>query len=96
MFLFLLEPDYGIIIKIKENILSNAASVEVRTTYKIQNNKSSDFTQGALVIEYKPGGKISFDDFVDKSIIKLKKLNEVRKSNKEKREISKISNKFNL
>ena len=92
---FLLEPDYGVKVNFEKNGLGSVAVV-IHTIFADNRYKTPRFAIGGIIERYKAGQELSIKDFVSNYIIKLKAENIKRKINKEKRELKKLSKKFNI
>lgn len=90
--MFLLEPDYGIKVNFEKNGLGNVR-VNIHTIFT---DKDKKFSKGGLREEYIAGQELSIKDLVSNYMLRLNKENEIRKRNKEKRELNKLRKKFNI
>jgi len=88
--LFLLNDEYGIIIRIQKRMYADL-EIAVNTIYRLKHL----YKEGALLDTFNPAN-MSIEKFVEKTIKKLNRQYEIKTLNKEKNELKRTSNKYNL
>ena len=90
--LFLLDDDFGIRIQVNEYVNINKVKVTIETFYSIKDK----FYSSTGIYHYDPEKGAPVEQFVKKYVELLKKKNIKRKLDKDKRELKKVVNKYNL